>query len=81
MLVGLILLVAVGAMIALSLRSDRRFRAIDRLPMQWTLTGTVSWHAPRAVALAFTPVLGTMLNWSWARWLCGCRRAPGRRGW
>ena len=61
MLVGLILLAAVGAMIALSVRADRRFRAIDRLPMQWTLTGTVSWHAPRAVALAFTPVLGTML--------------------
>lgn len=61
MLVGLILLAAVGAMIALSLRADRRFRAIDRLPMQWTLTGAVSWHAPRAVALAFTPVLGTVL--------------------
>lgn len=61
MLVGLILLAAVGAMIALSLRADRRFRAIDRLPMQWTLTGAVSWHAPRAVALAFTPVLGTIL--------------------
>ncbi len=61
MLVVLILLAAVGAMIALSVRADRRFRAIDRLPMQWTLTGTVSWHAPRTVALAFTPVLGTVL--------------------
>ena len=42
MLVGLILLAAVGAMIALSVRADRRLRAIDRLPMQWTLTGAVS---------------------------------------
>ncbi len=61
MLVVTILLAAVGAMIVLSARADRRFRAIDRLPMQWTLTGAVSWHAPRAVALAFTPVLGTIL--------------------
>lgn len=59
MLAVVILLAAAGAMIALSLRADRRFRAIDRLPMQWTLTGAVSWRAPRGVALAFTPVLGT----------------------
>lgn len=61
MLVALILLAAVGAMIALSLRANRRFRAIDRLPMQWTLTGAVSWRAPRGVALAFMPVLGTIV--------------------
>ncbi|WHO40478.1 hypothetical protein PMI04_007745 [Sphingobium sp. AP49] len=61
MLAILVLLAAAGAMIALSVRANRRFRTIDRLPMQWTLTGAVSWRAPRAVALAFTPVLGTFV--------------------
>ncbi len=29
----------------------------DRLPMQWSTSGTVNWRAPRLVAIAATPVL------------------------
>ncbi|MFN3832019.1 MAG: hypothetical protein ACK4SQ_07320 [Allorhizobium sp.] len=29
----------------------------DRLPMQWSASGTVNWRAPRLVAIGATPVL------------------------
>lgn len=29
-----------------------------RVPMQWSLRGQVNWSAPRAIGLAFYPVLG-----------------------
>lgn len=32
-----------------------------RLPMQWSLSGHVIWRAPRAFALAFTPVLAALI--------------------
>ena len=60
MLAVVILLAAAGAMMALSLRADRRFRAIDRLPMQWWVTGEVTWSAPRRLALAFMPALAVV---------------------
>jgi len=41
----------------MSLRANRRFAAHARLPMQWGFDGTVTWQAPRRVALAFTPLL------------------------
>ncbi|WP_374470138.1 hypothetical protein [Phenylobacterium sp.] len=50
-------LVAVACLTAMSVRADRRFGMERRLPMQWLLDGTVTWTAPRPVALAFTPVL------------------------
>ena len=42
---------------ALAYRADARFRIEDRLPMQWWLTGEVTWSAPRRLALAFIPAL------------------------
>lgn len=30
---------------------------MDRLPMQWSTSGTVDWRAPRLVAVGVTPVL------------------------
>ena len=41
----------------LAIRANSRFRNQDRLPMQWSLTGDVTWSAPRALALAFVPAL------------------------
>lgn len=44
-------------MVGLSVRANSRFRAEARLPMQWSISGSVNWTAPRIVALSFTPVL------------------------
>ena len=45
----------------MSIWANRRFKNEDRLPMQWSLSGSVNWTAPRAVALAFTPVLAAIV--------------------
>lgn len=58
------LAIALGSILILSfasIRADKRFRSEDRLPMQWSLTGAVNWTAPRRIALAFTPVLATII--------------------
>mgnify|MGYP003334968001 CR=1 FL=1 len=48
---------------SLAYRANRWFRGEARLPMQWGLAGNVNWSAPRAVALAFMPILtGVMLG-------------------
>ncbi|CAN5426437.1 hypothetical protein BH09PSE4_BH09PSE4_12920 [soil metagenome] len=55
--------IAVLALLALtmmSLRANRRFSQERRLPMQWSLSGSVNWTAPRALALAFTPVFAAI---------------------
>ena len=52
---------AVAAMIALSLWADRLWRDVPMLPMHWSITGRVTWTAPRRVALAFTPVLAILM--------------------
>jgi hypothetical protein len=48
-------------LVAMSILGNRRFGDQDRLPMQWSLDGSVNWTAPRAVALAFTPLLATVV--------------------
>lgn len=55
MIVTFILFGLVIAVVAL--RANVRFRRQDRLPMQWLLTGEVTWSAPRPVALALIPAL------------------------
>lgn len=42
----------------LSVRANARFRRHERLPMQWSLAGTVNWTAPRVLALSLVPALG-----------------------
>ena len=39
----------------IALRANAHFQNEDRLPMQWWLTGEVTWSAPRHLALAFLP--------------------------
>lgn len=41
----------------MSKQANIRFGNVDRLPMQWSVDGDVTWDAPRRIALAFTPVL------------------------
>jgi len=43
----------------LSVWANARFRHHERLPMQWSLAGTVNWTAPRVLALSLVPALGT----------------------
>jgi hypothetical protein len=59
--------------------ANMRFRHELRLPIQCWLDGKVTWSAPRAVALAFIPVLATGVLGLWRSCRRRFRRAPGRR--
>lgn len=50
----------VALLTALSLWANCRFKTERRLPMQWWLDGSVTWTAPRPLALGFTPVLAAI---------------------
>lgn len=52
-----IAVLAVALLVAMSASANRRFEGEARLPMQWSLGGSVNWTAPRLIALAFNPVL------------------------
>ncbi len=80
MLELLILVVTVSALAALSWRAERRFARHDRLPMQWSLGGSVNWTAPRRVALAVTPALGTLVMLATAASAWGLTPRPGQEG-
>ncbi|SDA16109.1 hypothetical protein [Sphingomonas sp. NFR15] len=49
-----------SVLIGLSVWANARFRPHERLPMQWSLAGTVNWTAPRVLALSFTPALAAV---------------------
>lgn len=51
----------VAVLAAMSLAFAHRVPPGVRLPMQWGLNGRPTWFAPRAVALAFTPVLSALV--------------------
>ncbi|MCW1431615.1 hypothetical protein [Novosphingobium sp. JCM 18896] len=46
---------ALLALVVMSRKADRRFQHMDRLPMQWSLGGEVTWTAPRRIALSVIP--------------------------
>ena len=73
-------LAAIAALIAMSVRANQRFRKEARLPMQWSFTGSVNWTAPRSIALAFTPALGSciLLAVFVSTWMAQPR--PGQEG-
>ena len=64
---------AIGVLILalMSIAANRKFRDRDRLPKQWSLNGTVNWSAPRHIALAFTPLLATVVLFTIAKMLAG----------
>jgi len=45
----------------IALWANKRLRGEARLPMQWLLSGEVTWSAPRPVALAFVPALAVLV--------------------
>ena len=55
---GVVIPVGVTTIVS-AILANMRFRHELRLPIQWWLDGKVTWSAPRAVALAFIPVLAT----------------------
>jgi hypothetical protein len=57
---AVVALITIALLTAMSLRANLRFKTERRLPMQWWLNGSVTWTAPRHVALAFTPVLAAV---------------------
>jgi hypothetical protein len=64
----------------LALRANSRFRDEDRLPMQWWLTGEVTWTAPRVVALAFVPALAIVILTINAALALNLQPRPGQEG-
>ncbi len=61
MVQAFIALIAMIVLVVMSRRANRRFAQESRLPMQWSLAGSVNWTAPRALALAFMPLLGAII--------------------
>lgn len=59
MIETLVVIAAATTLFLLARRANRRFARHARLPMQWSLAGRVTWTAPRALALALMPLLGT----------------------
>ena len=75
-----IVLGAVLVLIAMSRRADRRFRRVDRLPMQWLLSGEVTWTAPRRIALSLIPGLAATILTAMAVMMRLTKPRPGQEG-
>jgi hypothetical protein len=48
--------------------------------MQWFLDGSVTWTAPRGVALAFTPILAAIVLTGTAALITYAKARPGQEG-
>jgi hypothetical protein len=64
----------------LAIWANSRFRNEDQLPMQWWLTGDVTWSAPRALALAFNSSLATGILMINAVLAMNFQPKPGQEG-
>ena len=73
-------IVFVLALCGIAILADARFRAEDRLPMQWWLDGRVTWSAPRRIAVAFIPALSTFMLVGLGVLLSYARPRPGEEG-
>lgn len=80
MLELLILVVSAAVLTLMSYRADARLRRHERLPMQWSLTGEVNWTAPRRPALAFIPVIGSIVIGAAAASSAWLPPRPGQEG-
>ncbi|MBW6527500.1 hypothetical protein KZ813_11675 [Sphingomonas sp. RHCKR7] len=61
MSIVIVSVISVLMVCALAYRADALFYSEERLPMQWWITGEVTWSAPRRLALAFMPALAIVL--------------------
>lgn len=68
------------ALCGLAWRANARFRLEDRLPMQWWFDGSVTWSAPRPVALTFIPGLALFVLSSFVFLSLNVQARPGQEG-
>jgi hypothetical protein len=68
------------AQCGIALAANVRLRRADRLPMQWWLTGEVTWSAPRPLALAFIPGLAACVLGSLVLLSLNTVPRPGQEG-
>ena len=80
MIEAFIAALALGVLVLMSLRANRRFSDQARLPMQWSLNGSVNWTARRHVALAFTPMLAGPILAAVVWLMTALRPRPGQEG-
>lgn len=64
----------------LAIRANSHFRREDQLPMQWWLTGDVTWSAPRVLALGFIPALAIGVLTINAALAVNLQPRPGQEG-
>lgn len=75
-----IAVIATAAFVTMFLRANQRFGDRNRLPIQWSLSGSVNWTAPRRIALAFIPVLGTLVIFATLALVTFLQPRPGQEG-
>jgi hypothetical protein len=80
MIEAFIAALAACVLVLMSVRANRRFRHVERLPMQWLLDGSVTWTARRLVALAFTPVLAGIVLAATVWLMTTLTPRPGQEG-
>ena len=80
MIQACIVAITIGVLVLMSVRANRRFKREDRLPMQWSIDGSVNWTAPRPIALAFTPALAAILLSATAVLTTVLKPRPGQEG-
>ena len=61
MSIVIVSVISVLMVCTLAYRANGLFHSEERLPMQWWITGEVTWSAPRRLALAFMPALAIVL--------------------
>jgi hypothetical protein len=64
----------------MSIRANRRFKDEERLPMQRSFDRSVNWTAPRAIALAFTPILAALILSATVALTVFVKPRPGQEG-
>lgn len=80
MIQTLIAILAICVLVVMAVRANLRFESKDRLPMQWLLDGSVTWTAPRAVALAFIPTLAAIVLATTVALTIFAKARPGQEG-
>ena len=75
-----IAVITTATFVIMFLRANHRFGDRGRLPMQWSLSGSVNWTAPRRIALAFIPVLGTLVVFATLALVTFLQPRPGQEG-
>lgn len=80
MIEATVAILAIAMLASMSLMANARFRNERRLPMQWSLSGSVNWTAPRPLALAFTPVLAALCLSATAASAVLLQPRPGQEG-